>query len=262
MVFVNCFSMVDWNPFFPDKMNRTVRMNSNKIPQQTVSAVRRGVIPLYTSIDQRPTIVNARCYFGDWEGDTVISKWYHVARSPWLSANLATLPSRVDTRKRSIQFIPPSPKARTTQGPGPNDHLLTMAAKSPIMRLWQLTDLFRSSLCFLGARIKWEHQRDPCADISRSSRTRLPSPTMKSILVTDKPSPQRKTLSFRIFHGVFFKTKSSLTVALQSWICAGSEKEPIQKILLRYQKTTKTQELTRPKKRAALFLHENAIYGS
>jgi len=40
---------------------------------------RRGIIPNQVSIDERPSIVDAKGRFGDWEGDTVIGKQHRGA---------------------------------------------------------------------------------------------------------------------------------------------------------------------------------------
>ena len=40
---------------------------------------RRGIIPNQVSIDERPAIVDSKCRFGDWEGDTVIGKGHRGA---------------------------------------------------------------------------------------------------------------------------------------------------------------------------------------
>jgi transposase, IS30 family len=182
---------------------------------------RRGIIPNQTSIEARPAIVATRRRIGDWEGDTLIGKGHRGA--------LVTLVER----KALYTTIQPV-RHKTTEA---TRAAVNQAALTP-HRDRVLTITYDNGREFtdhegmardLDAKIYFAH---PYASWERgvnentNGLIRQFFPKERDLTtVTNEEVEQvmnllnhrpRKTLGFRTPHEVFFNTRTSLTVALQS----------------------------------------------
>lgn len=181
---------------------------------------RRGIIPNQVSIEARPAIVASRRRLGDWEGDTVIGKGHRGA--------LVTLVER-KSRYTVIQAVPrktaEAVRAAVRQGLAPyRDEVHTITYDNGR----EFTD-HEGMARDLDARIYFAH---PYASWERglnentNGLIRQFFPKHRNLTtVTDAEVQEvmsklnhrpRKSLGFRTPHEVFFNTKTSLTVALQS----------------------------------------------
>ena len=181
---------------------------------------RRGIIPNQTSIDARPAIVDARKRFGDWEGDTVIGKGHRGA--------LVTLVER-KSLYTVIQAVPrktaEAVRHAVTQGLAPHkDRVCTLTYDNGR----EFAD-HEGMAADLDARVYFAH---PYASWERGLNENtnglirqyfpkhrdLTTVTQQEIeRAMDKLNHRpRKSLGFRTPHEVFFNTRTSLTVALQS----------------------------------------------
>jgi IS30 family transposase len=181
---------------------------------------RRGCIPNQVSIDERPAIVDARRRFGDWEGDTVIGKGHQGA--------LVTLVER-----KSLYTVIRSVLHKTAEA-------VRHAVVDGLMPYidWVHTITYDNGREFadhkgmasdLDARIYFAH---PYASWERGLNENtnglirqyfpkhrdLTTVTQQEIeQAMDKLNHRpRKSLGFRTPYEVFFNTRTSLTVALQS----------------------------------------------
>ena len=181
---------------------------------------RRGSIPNQVSIDERPAIVESKRRFGDWEGDTVIGKGHRGA--------LVTLVER-----KSLYTVMRSVLHKTSEAVR---HAVADGLTPYID--WVHTITYDNGREFtdhegmasdLDARIYFAH---PYASWERglnentNGLIRQYFPKDRDLAtVTDAEIDQamnklnhrpRKSLGFRTPHEVFFNTRTSLTVALQS----------------------------------------------
>ena len=181
---------------------------------------RRGIIPNQTSIDARPAIVAARRRFGDWEGDTVIGKGHRGA--------LVTLVERKSlyTAIRTVRHkTAEATREAVKKALAPHrDRVLTITYDNGR----EFTD-HEGMASDLDAKIYFAH---PYASWERGVNENtnglirqffpkdrdLTTVTHEEIkhamnLLNHRP---RMSLGFRTPHEVFFNTRTSLTVALQS----------------------------------------------
>jgi IS30 family transposase len=181
---------------------------------------RRGCIPNQVSIDERPAIVDNRQRFGDWEGDTVIGKGHRGA--------LVTLVER-----KSLYTVIQSVLHKTAEavrdavadGLTPYiDRVHTITYDNGR----EFTD-HEGMASDLDARIYFAH---PYASWERglnentNGLIRQYFPKHRDLTTVTKSEIEkamdklnhrpRKSLGFRTPYEVFFNTKTSLTVALQS----------------------------------------------
>jgi len=181
---------------------------------------RRGIIPNQTSIDARPAIVAVRRRFGDWEGDTVIGKGHRgalvtlVERKSLYTAIRAVRHKSAEATREAVN------KALTPH----RDRVLTITYDNGR----EFTD-HEGMASDLDAKIYFAH---PYASWERGVNENtnglirqffpkdrdLTAVTHEEIehamnLLNHRP---RKSLGFRTPHEVFFNTRTSLTVALQS----------------------------------------------
>jgi IS30 family transposase len=181
---------------------------------------RRGCIPNQVSIDERPAIVDSKRRFGDWEGDTVIGKGHRGA--------LVTLVER-----KSLYTVIRSVLHKTAEAV--RDAVVD--GLTPYID-WVHTITYDNGREFadhegmasdLDARIYFAH---PYASWERGLNENtnglirqyfpkhrdLTTVTQCEIeMAMDKLNHRpRKSLGFRTPYEVFFNTKTSLTVALQS----------------------------------------------
>lgn len=181
---------------------------------------RRGVIPNRRSIDERPAIVDSKRRFGDWEGDTVIGKGHRGA--------LVTLVER-----KSLYTVIRSVLHKTAEAV----RHAVVDGLAPYMD-WVHTITYDNGREFadhegmasdLDARIYFAHayaswERGLNENTNGLIRQYFPKhrelthvTTCEIETVMDKLNHRpRKSLGYRTPYEVFFNTRSSLTVALQS----------------------------------------------
>jgi len=181
---------------------------------------RRGRIPNQVSIDQRPAIVEARRRFGDWEGDTVIGKGHRGAL-----VTLVERKSRFTVLRAVLRKTAEAVHHAVTAGLTPHKDRVHTLTYDNGREFSAHADMARD----LDARVYFAH---PYASWERglnentNGLIRQYFPKHRDLTtVTDADIAQvmdklnhrpRKSLSFRTPYEVFFKTRTSLTVALQS----------------------------------------------
>ena len=181
---------------------------------------RRGIIPNQVSIDDRPAIVDAKRRFGDWEGDTVIGKGHRGALVTLVERKSLYTVIRAVLRKTAEAV-----RNAVTEGLMPHkDRVHTITYDNGR----EFTD-HEGMASDLDARIYFAHPYASCErglnentnglirqyfpkgrDLTTVTRTEVEQAMNK---LNHRP---RKSLGYRTPHEVFFKTRTSLTVALQS----------------------------------------------
>ena len=181
---------------------------------------RRGTIPNQVSIDERPTIVDSRRRFGDWEGDTVIGKGHRGA--------LVTLIERKSlyTVIRSvIHKTAAAVRAAVVDGLSPyidRVHTITYDNGREFADHEGMASDLETRIYFAHPYASWERglnentnglirQYFPKDRDLRTVTTREIEKAMDKL--NHRP---RKSLGYRTPYEVFFNTRTSLTVALQS----------------------------------------------
>ncbi len=181
---------------------------------------RRGRIPNQVSIDDRPAIVDSKRRFGDWEGDTVIGKGHRGALVTLVERKSLYTVIRAVLRKTAEAV-----RDAVTEGLMPHKnqvHTITYDNGR------EFAD-HEGMACDLDARIYFAH---PYASWERGLNENtnglirqyfpkdrdLTTVTEHEIdLAMDKLNHRpRKSLGYRTPYEVFFNTRTSLTVALQS----------------------------------------------
>ena len=181
---------------------------------------RRGIIPNQVSIDDRPAIVEAKRRFGDWEGDTVIGRRHRGA--------LVTLVERKSlyTVIRAVLYkTAEAVRNAVTEGLMPHkDRVHTITYDNGR----EFTD-HEGMAGDLDARIYFAHpysswERGVNENTNGLIRQYFPKDRDLTTVTDceiknamDKLNHRpRKSLGYRTPFEVFFKTRTSLTVALQS----------------------------------------------
>jgi IS30 family transposase len=181
---------------------------------------RRGTIPNQISIDERPAIVDAKRRFGDWEGDTVIGKSHRGA--------LVTLVERKSlyTVIRSvIHKTAAAVRAAVVDGLAPyidRVHTITYDNGREFTDHEGMASDLETRIYFAHPYASWERglnentnglirQYFPKDRDLRTVTTREIEKAMDKL--NHRP---RKSLGYRTPYEVFFNTRTSLTVALQS----------------------------------------------
>ena len=181
---------------------------------------RRGCIPNQVSIDERPAIVDAKRRFGDWEGDTVIGKGHRGA--------LVTLVERKSlyTVIRSvIHKTAAAVRKAVADGLAPHIdwvHTITYDNGREFADHEGMASDLETRIYFAHPYASWERglnentnglirQYFPKDRDLRTVTTREIEKAMDKL--NHRP---RKSLGYRTPYEVFFNTRTSLTVALQS----------------------------------------------
>jgi len=181
---------------------------------------RRGVIPNQVSIDERPTIVDAKRRFGDWEGDTVIGKGHRgalvtlVERKAQYTVIKGVRHKTADKVRQAVNEGLTPYKSRV--------HTITYDNGREFTDHEGMADDLGARIYFAHPYASWERglnentnglirQYFPKSrDLTTVTETELEH-------VMDRLNHRpRKSLRFRTPYEVFFKTQTSLTVALQS----------------------------------------------
>ena len=181
---------------------------------------RRGVIPRRVSIDERPAIVDARRRVGDWEGDTVIGKAHRGA--------LVTL---VERKSRYTVIRAVHGKTATAvrnavrHGLSPHQdrvHTITYDNGREFADHEGMARDLETQIYFAHPYASWE--RGLNENTNGLIRQYFPKHRdlttvthAETVYAMNKLNHRpRKSLGFRTPYEVFFNTKTSLTVALQS----------------------------------------------
>ncbi len=181
---------------------------------------RRGIIPNQVSIDERPAIVDSKCRFGDWEGDTVIGKGHRGAL-----VTLAERKSRYTVigavRNKTAKAV----RNAVTKRLMPHKdrvHTITYDNGREFTDHQGMASDLETKIYFAHPYASWERGLNENTnglirqyfpkqrDLTTVSSTEIEY-TMDKL--NHRP---RKSLGYRTPHEVFFNTRTSLTVALGS----------------------------------------------
>ena len=181
---------------------------------------RRGTIPNQVSIDDRPAIVDSKRRFGDWEGDTVIGKGHRGA--------LVTLVERKSlyTVIRAVLYkTAEAVRNAVTDGLTPHIdrvHTITYDNGREFADHEGMASDLETQIYFAHPYSSWERGLNENTNglirqyfpKNRDLRTVTKREVEKAM---DKLNHRpRKSLGYRTPYEVFFNTRTSLTVALQS----------------------------------------------
>ena len=181
---------------------------------------RRGTIPNQVSIDDRPAIVDSKRRIGDWEGDTVIGKGHRGA--------LVTLVERKSlyTVIRAVLYkTAEAVRNAVTDGLTPyidRVHTITYDNGREFADHEGMASDLETQIYFAHPYSSWERGLNENTNglirqyfpKNRDLRTVTKREVEKAM---DKLNHRpRKSLGYRTPYEVFFNTKTSLTVALQS----------------------------------------------
>ncbi|MFQ5616260.1 MAG: IS30 family transposase [Anaerolineales bacterium] len=179
---------------------------------------RRGTIPNQVSIDDRPAIVDTRKRFGDWEGDTVIGKGHKgalvtlVERKSLFTVIRAVLHKTAGTVRAAVKESLILHKDRV--------HTITYDNGREFSDHEGMAKDLETRIYFAHPYASWERGLNENTnglirqyfpkhrDLTTVSNTEIENAMYK---LNHRP---RKSLGFRTPYEVFFKTKTSLTVAL------------------------------------------------
>lgn len=181
---------------------------------------RRGIIPNQVSIDERPSIVDAKGRVGDWEGDTVIGKGHRGA--------LVTLVERQSkytviqaVRHKTADLV----RKAVTQGLMPFQdriHSITYDNGREFTDHAGMASDLKTQIYFAHPYASWERGLNENTNglirqyfpKHRDLTTVANSEIVHAMnQLNHRP---RKTLGFRTPYEVFFKTQTRFTVALKS----------------------------------------------
>jgi IS30 family transposase len=181
---------------------------------------RRGCIPNQVSIDERPAIVDSKRRFGDWEGDTVIGKGHRGA--------LVTLVERKSLYTVIRAFLYKTAEAvrnAVVDGLTPyidRVHTITYDNGREFADHEGMASDLENRIYFAHPYASWERGLNENTNglirqyfpKNRDLRTVTKREVEKAM---DKLNHRpRKSLGYRTPYEVFFNTRTSLTVALQS----------------------------------------------
>lgn len=181
---------------------------------------RRGIIPNQVSIDDRPAIVATRERLGDWEGDTVIGKRHRGALVTLVERKSAYTVIAAVKRKTAAavcQAVTESLRPHRSRV-----HTITYDNGREFAEHEQMARHLATQIYFAHPYASWE--RGLNENTNGLIRQYFPKDlelTNISTAETDYVMDQlnhrpRKSLGYRTPHEVFFNTKTSLTVALNS----------------------------------------------
>ena len=179
---------------------------------------RRGTIPNAVSIDDRPSIVDTRKRFGDWEGDTVIGKRHQGALVTLVERKSLYTVIRAVLRKTAGAV-----RAAVNEALTPHKdrvHTLTYDNGREFADHKGMAKDLETKIYFAHPYASWERGTNENTnglirqyfpkhrDLTTVSTTEIEQVMNK---LNHRP---RKSLGFRTPYEVFFKTKTFLTVAL------------------------------------------------
>jgi IS30 family transposase len=181
---------------------------------------RRGVIPNQVSIDERPGIVDAKRRFGDWEGDTVIGRRHRGAlvtlverKSLYTVIGAVCRNTAEAVREAIVEGLTPY-KDRV--------HTLTYDNGREFTNHERIAADLSARTYFAHPYASWERG----VNENTNGLIRQYFPKVRELTAVAREEIEhamnrlnhrpRKTLGFRTPYEVFFRTRTSLTVALAS----------------------------------------------
>lgn len=181
---------------------------------------RRGIIPNQVSIDNRPAIVASRKRFGDWEGDTVIGKGHKgalvtlVERKSLYTVIEAVLHKTACAVRAAVKKALTPHKDRV--------HTLTYDNGREFSDHEGMAKDLETEIYFAHPYASWERGLNE----NTNGLIRQYFPKHRDLTTVNKTEIKnamnrlnhrpRKSLGFRTPYEVFFNTKTSLIVALQT----------------------------------------------
>jgi len=181
---------------------------------------RRGTLPDRVSIERRPAIASSRRRLGDWEGDTVIGRAQRGAlltlverKSRYTLISPLARKTAEATRRATVQRL--APHARHV-------HTLTFDNGREFAAHTRMAEALGARVYFAHPYASWERglnentnglirqyfpKTRPLHEVSHGETTAAMN------ALNHRP---RKALGFRTPHEVFFNTRTTLTVALES----------------------------------------------
>jgi len=181
---------------------------------------RRGCIPNQVSIDERPAIVDSRRRFGDWEGDTVIGKGHRGAlvtlvERKSLYTVIRTVPNKTAEAVRNAVVDGLTPYIDRV-------HTITYDNGREYTDHEGMASDLESRIYFAHPYASWERGLNE----NTNGLIRQYFPKDRDLTTVTKHEIEkamdkinhrpRKSLGYRTPYEVFFNTRTSLTVALQS----------------------------------------------
>ena len=180
----------------------------------------RGIIPNQVSIDERPAIVDAKRRFGDWEGDTVIGKGHRGALVTLVERKAQYTVIRA-VRHKTAKIV----RKAVKQGLMPHKdgvHTITNDNGREFTDHAGTASDLDTRIYFAHPYASWERGLNENTNglirqyfPKHRDLTTVTNTEIKQVMDRLNNRP-RKSLGFRTPYEVFFKTKTSLTVALQS----------------------------------------------
>lgn len=181
---------------------------------------RRGIIPNQVSIDERPSIVDAKRRFGDWEGDTVIGRRHRGAlvtlverKSLYTIIEAVCRKTAEAVREAVVAGLTPY-KERV--------HTLTYDNGREFSDHQQMASDLEARVYFAHPYSSWERG----VNENTNGLIRQYFPKNRELISVTKAETDyvmnrlnhrpRKTLGFRTPYEVFFNMRTPLTVALAS----------------------------------------------
>jgi IS30 family transposase len=181
---------------------------------------RRGCIPNQVSIDERPAIVDARRRFGDWEGDTVIGRGHRGALVTLVERKSLYTVIRAVPRKTAEAV-----RNAVMRGLAPHKdrvHTLTYDNGREFADHEGMAADLEARVYFAHPYASWERGLNE----NTNGLIRQYFPKDRDLTTVTKHEIEqamnklnhrpRKSLGYRTPYEVFFNTRTSLTVALQS----------------------------------------------
>ncbi|MEX2525328.1 MAG: IS30 family transposase [Gammaproteobacteria bacterium] len=181
---------------------------------------RRGRIPNQVSIDERPAIVESKRRFGDWEGDTVIGKGHRgalvtlVERKSLFTVIRSVLHKRAEAVRHAVVDGLASYIDRT--------HTITYDNGREFADHEGMASDLAARIYFAHPYASWERGLNE----NTNGLIRQYFPKTRDLTTVTQGEIEkamhrlnhrpRKSLGYRTPHEVFFKTRTSLIVALQS----------------------------------------------
>ena len=181
---------------------------------------RRGIIPNQVSIDQRPALVEARQRFGDWEDDTVIGKQHRGALVTLVERKSAYTVLAAVTQKTAAKV---HHAVTTLLSPNRSRvHTITYDNGREFAEHEGMARDLDAQIYFAHPYASWE--RGLNENTNGLIRQYFPKDRELTNISTEETQRvmdqlnhrPRKSLGYRTPHEVFFNTKTSLTVALNS----------------------------------------------
>lgn len=181
---------------------------------------RRGCIPNQVSIDDRPAIVDSKRRFGDWEGDTVIGKGHRGALVTLVERKSLYTVIRAVLRKTAAAV-----RNAVTDGLTPymdRVHTITYDNGREFADHEGMASDLETRIYFAHPYASWERGLNE----NTNGLIRQYFPKDRDLTTVTKREIEkamdklnhrpRKSLGYRTPYEVFFNTRTSLTVALQS----------------------------------------------